>query len=163
MRKTNNSNYFEHPRKTIIYRYIICPGCREIPEIRFILDNTDIKIEKNCKCSYTIKKLSSFILETLNEKTYCSNCKGYFCYSCSLNNHNEHYNPLISLPNTKCAPHKKKLLYYCYDCNEDLCEQCIYLHKSHEYKKYKSILPCSKLKQIEDEIFEWHSEYSKYY
>ena len=180
MRKTNNSNYFEHPRKTIIYRYIICPRCREIPEIRFILDNTDIKIEKNCKCSYTIKNLSSFDTlfdikeislqnkcircynEILNEKTYCSNCKGYFCYSCSLNNHNEHYNPLISLPNTKCAPHKKKLLYYCYDCNEDLCELCIKTHNDHEHKQLKDMISLNKLKEIEDELFIWHKEYSKY-
>ena len=180
MRKTGNNDFIECSRRTIIYSYIICPHCKEIPEISFILYYNSIQVTKFCKCSNTSGFLSSFdtlfdikeiylqkkcircYKDTNTKSTFCSICKGYLCSSCSSKKHNEHNNQLIFLPNTKCLIHKNKYLYYCYDCNEDLCEQCIYLHKSHEYKKYKSILPCSKLKQIEDEIFEWHSEYSKY-
>ena len=180
MRKTGNTDFIECSRRTIIYSYIICPQCKEIPEISFILDYNEIKVTKYCKCSNTSGFLSSFdtlfdikeiylqkkcircYKDTNTKSSFCSICKGYLCSSCSSKKHNEHNNPLIYLPNTKCLVHKNKYSYYCYDCNEDLCNQCIHSHKFHEYKKYKAILSCSKLKQIEDEIYEWHSEYSKY-
>jgi uncharacterized protein YsxB (DUF464 family) len=156
-----------------------CCKCGNIPEILKIhTDNS--KIELNCKIcgKYEIfineyfkeleknnnfKKCSLCLNEKKNnEFFYCLNCKKDFCKLCK--NNSEHKcqkrDNLIEINKKKnyCLEHNQKFQYYCFDCQENFCENRTHInhetHKTMKISKYNEVLikEKNKVKEINDEL-----------
>ena len=64
----------------------------------------------------------------------------YYCSLCKIK-HDENHKRMIKYDekNYYCEKHCKKLIKYCEDCNNDLCEDCEGSHKDHNIKTYESM------------------------
>jgi hypothetical protein len=156
-----------------------CCKCGNIPEILKIhTDNS--KIELNCKiCGrYEISINEYFKLLDknnnfnkcslcLNEKKnneffYCLACKKDFCKLCKNDSkHNCQNNKNLNEINKKknyCLKHDQKFKYYCFNCQENFCENKDHTnhetHKTMEISEYNKVLlkEKNKVKEINDEL-----------
>ena len=176
--------------KAIPNDLLLCTKCNRIPEVLNIhsdnghmelrckihgVYNIDIGVylhninvrdfkyfneEKCCNCD-------KFQESEDNLFKYCNKCKINFCEKCR-ENHKKHSKiciPFNDLINKQCKLHFNQLEFFCEDCEENICENCIKeeCHSEHEIKKlikyidefkidyYKNIIE-NKNKQLSDII-----------
>ena len=83
---------------------LFCDNCSKIYKIKFKNINA---IKSSCYCTF---------LENLPLKDYFEQVK----------------NSKININNINCNTHKKPFEYHCYDCGNDLCEECLILNFAHK-------------------------------
>ena len=78
----------------------------------------------------------------------CSKSLSHTQYYCSLhskehdkNIKQKHFQIKYGLRNYYCDKHEKKFIKYCFECRQNLCENCSDDHKNHSIKEYDSISP----------------------
>ena len=151
--------------------YILCPKCSNL---QFLNINEDKISMTNCinKHKYLDLSINNFI-KTQNELivkcSICNNNKllynnNFYICSCGKNicklcmeNHNikSHINIKYSKRYYTCNIHDKILLSFCYDCNQNLCQECEQIHKKHKIILYKMEKPNDvKIKEMRKEIEE---------
>jgi len=158
----------------------LCCKCGKIPEILKIhTDNS--KIELNCKIcgKYEIsineyfaklEKNNNFKICSLclnkkknNEFFFCLNCKKDFCKACKNNSKHVCQNKktnLIDINKKKnfCLDHNQEFKYYCFDCQENFCENKEHKdHETHNTTQISSYLEAiigkkNRVKEINDEL-----------
>ena len=149
---------------------IICPKCKEMAIINFEEDNIIIhncinnhnniysQGEEFMKYQY-INELKCDICNNdkslYNDNFYLCSCNKYICPLCV----NYHYNHnMIDYKDRfyKCNKHIKNYIIYCYNCNQNLCQECGEEHnKKHKIIFYKEKIPTEKklveiIKEFED-------------
>lgn len=125
-------------QKELIYKIFFCKKCKEIPSINFLKDNT---LNINCKCKEIMnQKTKDFIEEHLIKKNE-KELKKYLY----------------------CQIHEKKFIYYCIDCNDNLCEECASLkeHENHKNTFKYLIIDENEIKEILMSIKEIKKELQK--
>ena len=98
------------------YDEIVCRKCGLTPEIQFI-NNNKVDIICNCKINKNYD-----IIGFKNEYVY-----------------NQEENDEIIIKRPKCKSHHSDFQYFCQDCENDLCEECLTnksFHKNHKITKY---------------------------
>ena len=116
-------------------RVINCDNYHHISDIKFdkFYDFEEIgskNIEK-LKCDFC--STHKYNLTPPYDKLYICTCDSMYCERCvKTHNASEHYKCEIENKNYKCLIHGKDFTKYCVDCNRNICETCIDIHKDHE-------------------------------
>ena len=145
-------NVIKQENNCILYR---CPKCFLIPLIKIYLDNGNSYIDKKCcevinkilindfiskyqlninKCSHIINEDNSYI---------CYNCKLLICDNCKIKHENEFNIHIIYksvIFDTYCLIHNELFIGYCNLCENNICKNCINIHKNHNYIIFNDIL-----------------------
>ena len=147
----------EDENETNLENYL-CPKCQEKAFIE--LNPNSLTINMKCEKGHhmpniPIKEIKS--KNELNKKLECSKCREknlkpkdfYYC-SCSkimcnkcryLKIHDKHSQIKLSDKPYYCIHHFTKYKYYCNNCNENICNNCLKEHKTHNIVDLKTILP----------------------
>jgi len=153
---------------------LLCPICREIPEVLNI--NTDnSKIEFNCKKCGVYEILIDEYFDKLsksdkfkicsscenkskkNKYYYCFNCNKDYCEECKYRYHYNHECIEVNEKKNICLRKNKEFIYFCFDCQENLCEIDKIAHRNHKVdiiSRYREhlIKDKYKIKKINEEL-----------
>jgi len=130
----------------------LCCKCGEIPEVLYVYTDNS-KIELNCRNCGIYEILIDDYYKEISKNNYfkrCNNClerKGinnnkyfYFltcnkiyCESCKNNGHIDHAYIEEKKRKRFCLRHNKEFKYFCFDCQENFCEE----EKEEEHKKHE--------------------------
>ena len=154
-------------KESLLNQELFCPKCGNMPEflnIHTINSKIELKckscgvyeilIDKyyeelkdsryskikciNCNTNYKINKDD----KTIDNLNYCYECKDNFCQKCE-NYHSEKHHHFIKFNEKKyyCLKHfDEKLKYFCFDDQENICEQeYTSLHKDHNIKEISEL------------------------
>jgi hypothetical protein len=151
---------------------ILCSKCGGTPEILSVHTDNG-KIEINCKncgvyeiliddyykeldkenyfkiCSYCDKKGSQ------NKYYYCFKCEEYYCEECKTTNHSGHECIEADKKKSVCLKHKKEFKYFCFDDQENFCDDDKKFHENHkieEIKNYNNYLTDNKIEEINRQL-----------
>ena len=135
----------------------LCSKCGEIPEI--LNAHTDNgKIEIKCKkCGVYEILIDDYYKELSNKKYfkkcnycekedieiiyyYCTVCKKNYCEQCKEKYHSEHECFEVNEKKTKCFNHNKEFKYFCFDDQENLCEDDKNDHKNHKIMEISKVI-----------------------
>ena len=133
---------------------LLCSKCGEIPEI--LNAHTDNgKIEIKCKkCGVYEILIDDYYKELSNKKYfeicnycekediyyYCTFCKKNYCKQCQEDYHSNHECFKVNEKKTKCFNHNKKFKYFCFDDQENLCEDDKNDHKNHKIMEISKVI-----------------------
>ena len=106
-----------------------------------LIENKDILICNSCN---THKKYMT-PPEYEDDKLYACSCGAIVCSLCyEIHKHQEnekHYLINLDDKNYYCLKHGEKFNSYCFDCNANYCEECMFYHTGHEIEKFSNIKP----------------------
>ena len=162
------------------YIWLICPKCKNIPNITPKIDK-DIQegtIDIQCRCNnykntqYTIKEYIDLITKQQKKKmrctknpahsayeavNYCFQCQEFLCSLCNNIHKTLNKNHIISDEALRidkiCDRHltENKIIAYCTECYMNLCQQCLKDHDiHHNIVDILSLFP----KNLSDKTFE---------
>ena len=132
---TDNKNYLNN---------FLCPNCNRVPFFKLEYKEMEPILIKECKCSEIKTESLSDFLSKKNEFK-CNKCNEVFdspinllfCVKCQQNfcpnHHDIHKNDLYSqhIVYSLCNEHKKYYCGYCFQCEKNICPQCINSHHLH--------------------------------
>ena len=150
----------------------LCSKCGEIPEILNVHTDNN-KIEFKCKNCGIIEVLINDYFDELaknnyfkkcrycekNDRTikyyYCFDCREDFCEKCKDEKHSGHNYIEADEKKTVCLKHKKQFTYFCFDDQENLCDDDINFHRNHkieEIQNYNSYLTDINIEKINEQL-----------
>ena len=150
----------------------LCYKCGEIPEILNVHTDNN-KIEFKCKNCGIIEILIDKYFDELaennyfkkcrycesNDRTikyyYCFNCKEDFCEKCKDEKHSDHDYIEADKKKAICLKHQREFTYFCFDDQENLCDDDIIFHPNHKIEKiskYNDYLTDINIEEINDQL-----------
>lgn len=116
---------------------IKCLECNEIPIIDIISKNNNILIicpRHQNTCTY-----SKFLMNCTFKSPICFKPENINKLNNRYNCHNYNKNEIINI-NNKCKNHQKIIYYFCIQCREYLCFDCILNHNNHKFIQLNQLL-----------------------
>ena len=116
-----------------------CSKCNQ-PNLYSVLEPTNLKFNELRKLSL----ISNSSNDPINQFHYCLDCNNFFCPNCEKTHKEEsnihHLLPISKLGNY-CIKHSEVNSAYCFNCCENICAECLPMHKTHNKIELQSVFP----------------------